>query len=227
MAICAGPTCTLNAIRESPSTATERELLAHPVPRISIGQPAISLKQHRRGHHRETSGSMTTSCVAGGCPYSRYRVLQRSPELRRRTAGRISVHRRQFRPGRRREFVAEGGWIVRQRRRLRRQDLEWSCQVGGAEESRARKGGDVRPRRLRARRSLSRLASCGEDWRWVRGSVCFSHRLATQAQFVQSEMRFRCPNSISTFSRIMRGRLLEQLPRTALSRPRPVTLWLV
>jgi hypothetical protein len=30
MAICAGPTCTLNAIRESPSTATERELLAHP-----------------------------------------------------------------------------------------------------------------------------------------------------------------------------------------------------
>src|ERR1700728_254635 len=140
MAICAGPTCTLNAIRDSPSTATERELLAHPVPRISIGRPAISLKQHWRGHHRETSGSMTTSCVAGGCPYSRYLVLQRAPELRRRTAGRICVHRRQFRPGRRREFVTEGGWIVRQRRRLRRQDLEWSCQVAGAEESRARKG---------------------------------------------------------------------------------------
>jgi hypothetical protein len=140
MAICAGPTCTLNAIRESPSTATERELLAHPVPRISIGRPAISLKQHRGGHHRETSGSMTTSCVAGGCPSSRYRVLQRAAELRRRSVGRICVHRRQFRPGRRQEFAAEGRWIVRQRRRLRRHDFERPCPVGGAEESRARKG---------------------------------------------------------------------------------------
>src|ERR1700733_2468303 len=83
---------------------------------------------------------MTTSCVAGGCPYSRYLVLQRAPELRRRTAGRICVHRRQFRPGRRREFVTEGRWIVRQRRRLRRHDLERPCPVGGAEESRARRG---------------------------------------------------------------------------------------
>src|ERR1700722_1007158 len=109
MAICAGPTCTLNAIRESPSTATERELLAHPVPRISIGRPPISLKRHRRGHHRETSGSMTTSCVAGGCHYSRYWVLERAPELRRRAAARISVPRRQFRPARRREFGEEAG----------------------------------------------------------------------------------------------------------------------
>jgi hypothetical protein len=57
------------------------------------------------------------------------------------------------------------------------------------------------PRRLRSRRSLSRLASCGEDWHGYEDQLgqfpnfgrCrstgtrLSHRLATQAQFVRSE----------------------------------------
>jgi hypothetical protein len=68
MAICAGPTCTLNAIRESPSAATERELLAHSVPRRSIGQPAIGLKQHRRDRRRDQSGLGAMSCAPGGLP---------------------------------------------------------------------------------------------------------------------------------------------------------------
>jgi hypothetical protein len=114
------------------------------------------------------------------CPHSRYRVLQcarTSPELRRRTARRISVHRRQFRPGRRPEFVAGGKWIVRQRRRLRGRDLERPCPVDGVEESRALKmamyargicgRGEVEPPRLRRGLARCRRLQAG-TWRGER-----------------------------------------------------------
>jgi hypothetical protein len=68
MAICAGPTCTLNAVQESLSTATERNILARQVPRRSIGLPAIGLKRHRLCCRRDQPRSAAMSRASGGWP---------------------------------------------------------------------------------------------------------------------------------------------------------------
>ena len=59
---CAGAT------QEIVFNGDERNLLAHPLSRRSIGIPIISLKQHRHSRRRDRSGSAATNRASGGWP---------------------------------------------------------------------------------------------------------------------------------------------------------------
>jgi hypothetical protein len=87
------------------------------------------------------------------------------------------------------------------------------AKVSGAEESYARKMAMCAARHFAGEAKFERLASSSEDWRGYENQLgqfpnfgrCrstgtrVSQRLATQAQFVQSEMHFRCPNRSPLF----------------------------
>ena len=60
------------------ATTTERSLLARPVPRRSIGLPAIGLKQHRHGRRRDQPRSATTNRASVGWPEAPSGILRAS-----------------------------------------------------------------------------------------------------------------------------------------------------